>query len=190
MEIVHNININNSNDKDFLLSGGGDGLVNIWTFGNNTLKKYASLENDESVLSMKVQDSLLYVGLGDCSINVWDLVTLQMIRSFQFGGNYDEVLSLDVYNNSIFKACSSSGLVKLSTMTNSSNLSDGIMMSVPEEDGIINAVKTFSIDSKTFLLAGGTKSLSLWDISEPNNFKEQITSPANSSSLSNSISKN
>ena len=75
-------------------------------------------------------------------------------------------------------------------MTNSSNLSDGIMMSVPEEDGIINAVKTFSIDSKTFLLAGGTKSLSLWDISEPNNFKEQITSPANSSSLSNSISKN
>lgn len=189
LEIVHNININNSNDKDFLLSGGGDGLVNIWTFGNNTLKKYASLENDESVLSMKVQDSLLYVGLGDCSINVWDLVTLQMIRSFQFGGNYDEVLSLDVYNNSIFKACSSSGLVKLSTMTNSSNLSDGIMMSVPEEDGIINAVKTFSIDSKTFLLAGGTKSLSLWDISEPNNFKEQITSPANSSSLSNSISK-
>ena len=52
---------------------------------------------------MKVQDSLLYVGLGDCSINVWDLVTLQMIRSFQFGGNYDEVLSLDVYNNSILK---------------------------------------------------------------------------------------
>ncbi|RCK56618.1 putative di- and tripeptidase DUG2 [Candida viswanathii] len=188
LEVVHNTSIGNSNDKDFLLSGGGDGLVNIWTFGDNTLKKLTSLENDESVLSMKIQGSLLYVGLGDCSINVWDLMTLQMIRSFRFSGNYDEVLSLDVYNNCIFKACSSSGLVKFSTMAHSSNVCDGIiMMSVPDEDGIINAVRTFSIDSKTYLLAGGTKSLSLWDISEPNELKEQVTSPTASSN--NSVAK-
>lgn len=183
LDIIQNINIGDSKENFFLLSGGGDGLINIWTFGNNTLNKLTSLQNDESVLSMKIQGSLLYVGLGDCSINVWDLMTFQMIRSFQFGSNYDEVLSLDVYNNSIFKACSSSGLVKLCTMGNSTNSSDGgIIMINPIQDGIINAVKTFTIDSKVYLLAGGTKSLSLWDITEPNEQQQQqqqqVTSPS------------
>ncbi|EMG47843.1 DUG2 Probable di- and tripeptidase DUG2 [Candida maltosa Xu316] len=176
------------NDNGFLLSGGGDGIVNIWSFGDNTLDKLTSLENDESVLSMKIQDSLLYVGLGDCSINVWDLLTLQMIRSFQFEENIDEVLNLDVHHNSIFKV-SSSGLIKLSM--NSQNKSDAVLMSVQAEDGFINAVKTFDIDNKNYLMAGGSKLLTLWDITDPHD--ENVTSPSGppiSSSSSTSLSSN
>ena len=92
---------------------------------------------------MKIQDSLLYVGLSDCSINVWDLLTLQLIRSFQFGdNNFDEILSLDIYDNCIYKGSSSTGLIKLSIL-NHQFISDKILMSLEIEDGVINAVKIF-----------------------------------------------
>ncbi|KAK6198727.1 Metalloexopeptidase [Scheffersomyces amazonensis] len=106
---------------NILISCGGDGLVNIW--GINTgvtpwtlsIQKFKSLENEESVISMSIQNSYLYVGLSDSTINVWDLMTFQLIRSFHFESNdssYDEVLSLCIYNDCIFKASNLGGLVK------------------------------------------------------------------------------
>lgn len=170
LDVITNATISDSSESNFLISGGGDGIINIWSFNHNPtigvkLIKVASLENDESILSMKIQDSLLYVGLSDCSINVWDLLTLQLIRSFQFGdNNFDEILSLDIYDNCIYKGSSSTGLIKLSIL-NHQFISDKILMSLEIEDGVINAVKIFPLDDdKIYLLSGASKSLSLWDI--------------------------
>ncbi|KAK6460923.1 Metalloexopeptidase [Scheffersomyces coipomensis] len=106
---------------NILISCGGDGLVHIWGINSNedekhlTISKFKTLENEESVISMKIVNSYLYVGLGDSTINVWDLMTFQLIRSFHFESNdssYDEVLSLCIYNDCIFKASNLGGLVK------------------------------------------------------------------------------
>lgn len=152
-------------DGKFLISGGGDGVVNIWKMKHYELHKEASLQNDESVLSMTIQGSLLYVGLGDSCINVWDLLTLQMIRSFVFNKEgMNEVLSLGVYKDALYKACSGTGLVKL-TMKHK-NVADSVFMSSDQEDGVINTVSTFKLHHQAYLLAGGNKSLTLWNISE------------------------
>ncbi|KAI5953412.1 hypothetical protein KGF54_002784 [Candida jiufengensis] len=178
LEIIESI-VGNFGECKYLISGGGDGVVNIWSMNQSCLKKLASLENDESVLSMTIQDSLLYVGLGDSCINVWDLMTLQMIRSFVFNEDeMNEVLSLGVHNDALYKACSSSGLVKL-TMKHR-NVSDSVSMSSLKEDGIINTVTTFKLHNNTYLLAGGNKSLTMWDITDEDEVDDILPSTTNS----------
>ncbi|KAI5960372.1 uncharacterized protein KGF55_004664 [Candida pseudojiufengensis] len=182
LEIIDSI-VGNFGECKYLISGGGDGVINIWSMNdlNSSIKKLASLENDESVLSMTIQDSLLYVGLGDSCINVWDLMTLQLIRSFIFDNEdeMNEVLSLGVYNDSLYKACSSSGLVKL-TMKHK-NVANSIGLTSLKEDGIINTVTTFKILQNTYLLAGGNKSLAMWDITDDNE-SEDLCAPNSSNS--------
>ncbi|ODV81396.1 Metalloexopeptidase [Suhomyces tanzawaensis NRRL Y-17324] len=118
--------ITGDNRGPYLITCGGDGIINVWSIsvnqetGKTKLFKIKSLENQESILSMSIQDYLLYVGLSDSSINVWDLSTFQLVRSFHFKDpeatstklSYDEVLSLGIYNDCIFKASNLGGLVK------------------------------------------------------------------------------
>lgn len=184
---------------NLLITGGGDGLVIIWgvscTNKKVSLQKLKILKNNESVLSMSIQDSYLYVGLSEPCINVWDLMTFQLIRSIHFSNsqqvknNYDEVLSLGIYNDCIFKASNLGGLVKFSSKTNPPSMvpSDhgnlnpdrSSMVVITEEDdnynaefnkssvenGSVLAVKIFtSTTGVTYLVSGGHKALCLWDI--------------------------
>ncbi|KAI3407045.2 hypothetical protein KGF56_000133 [Candida oxycetoniae] len=182
LEIVVDTVIGHFDECTYLISGGGDGVVNIWSMGK-TLTKLTSLQNDESVLSMTIQNSLLYVGLGDSFINVWDLMTLQMIRSFQFEDcGMNEVLSIGVHNDSLFKACTTSGLVKLTMKYK--DVSNSVLMSRQSEDGVTNTVSIFRANNETYLLAGGNKSLTLWNISEKDDSNEELiqsTTTSNSS---------
>lgn len=157
--------IGHFNECKYLVSAGGDGVINIWSMKNKKLTKLTSLQNDESVLSMCLQNSLLYVGVGDSNINVWDLMTLQKIRSFQFTDReLNEVLSIAVHNDALFKACAYSGLVKLTMKYR--DVSNSVLMSPQEEDGVTNTVNVFKLGQEVFLLAGGNKNLSLWNISD------------------------
>lgn len=71
-------------DDEVLISGGGDGVIKIWTLdpesgglkGNPLL-----LENgDESVLTMVLDGALLYSGRLEGDVNVWDIETRQLVR--------------------------------------------------------------------------------------------------------------
>ncbi|CAK9438488.1 uncharacterized protein LODBEIA_P27120 [Lodderomyces beijingensis] len=178
LEIVDTV-VGHFKECKYLISAGGDGLVNIWSM-DSKLTKLASLQNDESVLSMTIQDSLLYVGLGDSYINVWDLMTLQLIRSFQFeDSGINEVLSLGVYGDSLFKACATSGLVKLTMKYR--DVANSVIMSPIADHGVINTVKIFKLKQTTYLLAGGNKSLMLWDISDGSEVEELLHSSTPSS---------
>lgn len=187
--------------ENILVSCGGDGLVKIWGINSTEsglkITSVESLENEESVLSMSIQDFYLYVGLSDSTINVWDLMTSQLIRSFHFtsendgNSSYDEVLSLGIYNDCIFKASNLGGLVKFtlkSYPTKSLSLdeaaryanvnqttldkhstviiSDGAVPYQHESKlGAVLSVKIFKdISGCTYLLSGGNKALCLWDI--------------------------
>lgn len=253
--------------NELLISCGGDGIVNIWGINNQlgpdqneifeiehdkndkpskqkskstskiSIERLTSLENDESILSMSIQDSYLYVGLSNSTINVWDLMTFQLIRSFHFvnessenaditpvtssssnvdkshvhsmngsgsttSSSNDEILSLGIFNDCIFKASNLGGLIKF-TLKNyqqinsvdvnqfeekgnnnyknfkNDNLTQDFQLShiVSAEDEKYNklffkshnsvlAIQIFNMNSRTYLVSGGLKSLCLWDISD------------------------
>ncbi|CDK24191.1 unnamed protein product [Kuraishia capsulata CBS 1993] len=71
-DVYHNI----------IVSAGGDGMVHIWKVDENGMALLHTLDNDESVLSLDCQESFLYCGLADGQVKVWDLSTLQHIRTF------------------------------------------------------------------------------------------------------------
>lgn len=150
--------------KEILISGGGDGIINVWGINkqiddNISIELLESLENDESVLSMSIQDSYLYVGLSNSSINVWDLMTYQLIRSFHFvdqnaddnSNSYDEVLSLGIFNGCIFKASNSGGLVKFTLKSYPSNSIDPKNPVDDEKGNNNNAHSSNNIDSRNSL---------------------------------------
>lgn len=178
------------NQTPILVSCGGDGMINMWEFHevNKSLRltKVKSLDNGESILSMSIQN-YLYVGLSNSTINVWDLATLQLVRSFHFTNNnndHNEVLSLGIHNGCIFKASNFGGLVKFTfknptelphaVTLSSSQVSENVLLSSEDnsyntffdESDAVLAVNIFStVDSRAYLASGGHKSLCLWDIS-------------------------
>lgn len=180
----------NESYQVFLISGGGDGIINIWGITSDIkIVKLKSLENDEPILSMSIQNSYIYVGLSNSTINVWDLSTFQLIRSFNFineknveaiSSSYNEVLSLAIYNDCIFKASNIGGLIKfklnnyLSTDNSNQSMSNDTNSIIISDDynGFLNSkindavltVKIFNHGSSTYLVSGGNKALCLWDI--------------------------
>ncbi len=71
-------------DAEVLISGGGDGIVKLWSLKSDessALTEEISLENgDDSVLSMSLDGTVLYTGRLEGDVNVWDLDTRQLIR--------------------------------------------------------------------------------------------------------------
>jgi di- and tripeptidase len=93
---------------EMLLSGGGDGVVKLWALDPKTSKIRAvkSLSGgDLGVLSMAVNDTLLYCGLTDGEICIWDLDTLQSIRVVK--SHCDDVLTMCVVGCCIFSGSAS-----------------------------------------------------------------------------------
>ncbi|CAN3372490.1 hypothetical protein DIURU_005012 [Diutina rugosa] len=152
-----------------LITCGGDGLVNVWD--PKTMKRVTSLENNESILSMSISGSYLYVGLSDSTINVWDLSTQQQIRKMSFES--EEVSSLAVYEDSLFKG-SSEGLVMLSTNSYSPAAT---VLNLSNHNSVLT-VEIFHDDSRTYLVSGGSTTC-LWDITlmtrVPVQFQEGLT---------------
>lgn len=68
-----------------LVSGGGDGIVNLWGIDGQSIVRLKSIENGCSVMSMalNVNNLNLYTGLGDGHINCWDLTTFQLLRAWK-----------------------------------------------------------------------------------------------------------
>lgn len=93
---------------EMLLSGGGDGAVKLWALDQETsrIRVVKSLTGgDLGVLSMVVNDTLLYCGLTDGEICIWDLDTLQSIRVVK--SHCDDVLTMCVMGGCIFSGSAS-----------------------------------------------------------------------------------
>lgn len=171
-----------------LASCGGDGIIKIWEVVTLSSKIHlnliSALDNDNSILSMHISLSSIYVGLSDSTINSWDLTTFQLTRLFHFISDQnknDEVLSLSIVNDCIYKATNMGGLCKFPMKQNlsddandqaSTNLvnvnfdrlyTDG---SLNVENSSVFTVHTFNFHDSVYLVSGGTRSLCLWNLSE------------------------
>lgn len=146
-----------------LVSCGGDGAVNVWGISEDEhdvkIVRCQTLQNDELVLSMTLQDSHLYVGLSDAKVNVWDMGTYQLVRSFRFSpteGLYDEVLSLAIHHGCVFRATSHGGLAKFAPTA------PEVALAIDTEP--VLCVRVFSSRGRTLLAAGGHRALCVWDV--------------------------
>lgn len=103
-------------NTETLVSGGGDGVVKLWSLedGNDKgLKGPLLLENgDESVLTMALDGTVLYCGRLEGAINIWDLDTRQLIRTVE--AHTADVLTLSVGHGLIFSGASN-GIAKVCT---------------------------------------------------------------------------
>ena len=101
-------------DTETLISGGGDGVVKVWSLDsreNGALSEEISLENgDGSVLSMALDGTVLYTGRLEGGVNVWDLDTRQLIRTVK--AHNADVLALAVGHGLLFSG-GSNGIAKV-----------------------------------------------------------------------------
>ncbi|MGI4815726.1 MAG: hypothetical protein ACRYGG_20655 [Janthinobacterium lividum] len=90
--------------RDILVTGGGDGTIKLWRLtkeAGGAVQEIGVLENgDNSVLSMALNNTMLYAGRLEGEVNVWDLETRQLIQTFNA---YEaDVLTISVGNGLIF----------------------------------------------------------------------------------------
>lgn len=103
-------------DEETLISGGGDGTINLWRLdrsASGAIKEPISLENgDDSILALALDGTFLYSGRLEGDINVWDLDTRQLIRRVK--AHTVDVLTLAVGHGLIFSG-GANGYVKVNT---------------------------------------------------------------------------
>ena len=96
----------NDHDAEILISGGGDGTIKLWSLNGSA---HGGIDNpetlaqgDESILALALDSTVLYAGLLEGDVNVWDLDARQMIRRVK--AHASDVLTLTVGQGLIFSA--------------------------------------------------------------------------------------
>lgn len=101
-------------EDEMLISGGGDGTIKIWSLDKahgGSIRELKTLESgDDSVLTLVLDDTLLYSGRVNGEINVWDLETCQLVRRIE--SHTADILTLCVGNGTLFSG-SANGFVKV-----------------------------------------------------------------------------
>ena len=104
--LAQGLSDNEDSSDEILISGGGDGVIKLWTLNPDDgalLADPISLENgDDSILTIALDGTLLYSGRLEGEINVWDLDTRQLIR--KLSACKDDILTLAVGHDLLFSA--------------------------------------------------------------------------------------
>ncbi|PVV04872.1 hypothetical protein BB560_000618 [Smittium megazygosporum] len=95
-------------DSLALFSGSSDGTVKIWEILPSSLRLLDTLIFSEScelgILTIAIDNGLLYAGMEEGAVVVWDLETKQIMRTLE--EHSDDVHALSIHNNFIFSASS------------------------------------------------------------------------------------
>ncbi|KAL9107434.1 MAG: hypothetical protein Q9187_008425 [Circinaria calcarea] len=153
---------NSDAGKETLLSGGGDGTINVWKLGEKpgaAIQHFAKLENgDDSILTMALDGTLLYSGRLGGEINVWDLDTCQLIR--QVKAHNTDVLTLAVGHGLIFSGGANGYAKKFDKRYE-------CLREWKAHDELILASAVTSHNDRTIYVTGGNDDcVAIWDVSE------------------------
>ena len=146
-------------DSETLISGGGDGTVKLWRLkrGVPAIEATATLEGgDDSVLTLTIDGTFLYTGKLGGDISVWDLDTLQMIRTVK--AHTVDVLTLAVGHGLLFSG-SANGYAKIF------NQRYECISSWKAHNDLILASTVSSTSGKAMYITGGNDDcVATWDI--------------------------
>ncbi|MCJ1477756.1 hypothetical protein MMC13_006429 [Lambiella insularis] len=148
--------------EETLISGGGDGTINLWRLGRDggaqSIRREGTLENgDNSVLSMALDGTFLYSARLEGEVNVWDLDTRQLIRTVN--AHNADVLTVSVGQDMIFTGCSNGSGKIFDRRYRCTNRWKA-------HDQLILASATTTFNSKAILVTGGNDDcVAIWDIS-------------------------
>ena len=147
-------------ENEVLISGGGDGLIKIWSFVRTQrrgLSVLTELENgDEPVLSIAVSGTILYSGRAEGSIDVWDLDTRQLIRSISV--SLADVLTITAVRDFIY-----SGSADGFSRTFDSK-SECLAKWRSHDQLVLASSSVLSDDKDVYITGGNDDSFVAWDI--------------------------
>ncbi|QPG76565.1 hypothetical protein FOA43_003955 [Brettanomyces nanus] len=146
--------------NDIILSGGGDGVVKLWGFKDNKMTLLRSLDNSEPVLCLEMQEGdnycTLYCGLANGSVNVWDLSTYQLVRSFEV--DKGDIGCLSLSQNLLFIG-TQGGICKKTAITESP------VTWLPSHNSCL-AMYNFKMNGVYYLVSASIdNSVTLWNVS-------------------------
>jgi len=167
--------------QEVLISGGGDGVVKIWSLDASNSGAIAELytledsrEEGESVLSLAIDGSLLFAGRLSGEVNVWDLETRQLVRSLRC--RTDDVLALTVGGGYLFCAgvtgtvevtMSSMKRILFTHQTQKFNAQCERVARFQAHNGRILASAFSSHFNRPIYLTGGNDAtISIWDVKD------------------------
>ncbi|KAI7900282.1 uncharacterized protein BX663DRAFT_554178 [Cokeromyces recurvatus] len=140
---------------EVLISGSGDGDVKIWLIEKNGIRLLHTLKGnlDKGILCLSLsEDGYLFCGVQGGDVQIWDLETLQMIRSVM--AHTDDVLAIAI-RGSGFISASADGSIKI--------WNEGFQFreSLVEHDGIVLSLSTKS----NYLISGSNDhTIKFWDM--------------------------
>ncbi|CAB4380193.1 unnamed protein product [Rhizophagus irregularis] len=152
---VYSLLLGENKDGRILLSGSGDGDVKVWSITKNSMELLKVLKGtDAGILTLAIQDELLFCGAQGGDIKIYDLETYHHIRSLM--AHDDDVLALAAGDNCLFSG-SADGTIKRWNKTFE------ILNTYKDHTGIILSL-TLS-PNKSLLISGANDQLiKFWDI--------------------------
>ncbi|KAI4144014.1 MAG: hypothetical protein L6R39_004352 [Caloplaca ligustica] len=150
---------------EVLISGGGDGTIKIWALAadkGGAISELKTLESgDEAVLTLTIDDTLLYSGRAGGDINVWDLETCQLVRRIE--SHVVDVLTLCVGHGSVFSGSANGAVKQFSPRYE-------CLHEWRAHDRLILASAVTEHRGKRLYLTGGNDDcVAIWDVGKTNN---------------------
>ncbi|KAJ2682072.1 hypothetical protein H4R19_007203, partial [Coemansia spiralis] len=100
-------------DEELLFSAASDGAIKLWRLSSAGIEEARLLDrgaaadgdgvgdDDVCIHSLALDDGLLFAGLQSGEVEVWDIETMQLIRTLDGGGTAN-VLSLLVHDHRLY----------------------------------------------------------------------------------------
>ncbi|CAG8662244.1 15943_t:CDS:10, partial [Acaulospora morrowiae] len=108
---IYALALGKNKDGEILISGSGDGDVKVWSIRKDSMDLLKILKGteDSGILTLALHDELIFCGVQNGNIKIYDLDTYQHVRSLM--AHDDDVLALAIHENYLFSG-SADGTIK------------------------------------------------------------------------------